>query len=80
VVGSNPNSPANPHSALASGGSDITAINTLPPQEAYILYGAVVGGPDRHDRYYDIRSDWVETEVCPDRAIVIVSNLFLFSF
>ena len=63
VVGMNPNSPHNPHSAMASGGNDITNINTSPPAEAYILYGAVVGGPDRRDRYYDIRDDWPQTEV-----------------
>ncbi|KAJ6629127.1 glycoside hydrolase family 9 protein [Mycena sp. CBHHK59/15] len=66
VVGSNPNSPENPHSALASGGDDIGHIDTSPPQEAYVLYGAVVGGPDKHDRFYDIRSDWPETEVALD--------------
>jgi endoglucanase len=48
---------------MASGGDDIGAINTSPEQEAYVLYGAVVGGPDQKDRFYDIRSDWVETEV-----------------
>jgi endoglucanase len=63
IVGSNPNSPVNPHSALASGGDDINHIDTSPPQEAYVLYGAVVGGPDQKDRFYDIRSDWPETEV-----------------
>ncbi|KAJ7507664.1 glycoside hydrolase family 9 protein [Mycena galericulata] len=66
IVGSNPNSPANPHSAMASGGDDINNIDTSPPQEAYVLYGAVVGGPDRHGRFYDIRSDWPETEVALD--------------
>ena len=48
---------------MASGGNDINHIDTSPPQEAYILYGAVVGGPDSKDRFYDIRSDWPETEV-----------------
>ncbi|KAJ7904387.1 glycoside hydrolase family 9 protein [Mycena olivaceomarginata] len=66
VVGSNPNSPSNPHSAMASGGDDIGNINTSPPQEAYVLYGAVVGGPDKHGRFFDIRSDWPETEVALD--------------
>lgn len=66
VVGSNPNSPTNPHSAMASGGNDLSHIDTSPPQEAYILYGAVVGGPDNKDRFYDIRSDWPETEVALD--------------
>ena len=50
---------------MASGGNDLSRIDTLPPQEAYILYGAVVGGPDDKDRFYDIRSDWPETEVGP---------------
>ncbi|KAF8264958.1 glycoside hydrolase family 9 protein [Lactarius quietus] len=66
VVGSNPNSPANPHSAMASGGDNINEIDTSPPQEAYVLYGAVVGGPDDKDNFYDIRSDWPETEVALD--------------
>jgi hypothetical protein len=48
---------------MASGGDDINHIDTSPPQEAYVLYGAVVGGPDQKDRFYDIRSDWPETEV-----------------
>jgi endoglucanase len=63
VVGSNPNSPSNPHSSMASGGNGTDNIDTSPPQEAYILYGAIVGGPDKKDRFYDIRSDWPETEV-----------------
>ncbi|KAF8211252.1 glycoside hydrolase family 9 protein [Mycena galopus ATCC 62051] len=66
IVGSNPNSPANPHSAMASGGDDIGNIDTSPPQEAYVLYGAIVGGPDKSDRFFDIRSDWPETEVALD--------------
>jgi hypothetical protein len=48
---------------MASGGDDISKIDTVPQQEAYVLYGAVVGGPDKKDRYFDIRSDWVESEV-----------------
>ncbi|KZT20773.1 glycoside hydrolase family 9 protein [Neolentinus lepideus HHB14362 ss-1] len=66
VVGMNPNSPQNPHSAMASGGDDISHIDTVPAQEAYVLYGAVVGGPDSHDKFWDIRSDWPETEVALD--------------
>lgn len=48
---------------MASGGDDINQIDSSPPQEAYVLYGAVVGGPDNKDRFFDIRSDWPETEV-----------------
>lgn len=51
---------------MASGGNDIGQIDTSPAQEAYVLYGAVVGGPDKKDRFYDIRSDWVETEIALD--------------
>ncbi|CAE6408111.1 unnamed protein product [Rhizoctonia solani] len=66
VVGSNPNSPSNPHSAPASGGSDISNINSSPPQMAHVLYGAVIGGPDKNDNYFDIRDDWPQTEVALD--------------
>lgn len=48
---------------MASGGNNISDIDNSPQEEAYILYGAVVGGPDKHDDFYDIRSDWPETEV-----------------
>jgi endoglucanase len=60
------NSPHNPHHAGASGGSDIGNINSSPPQEKYILYGAVVGGPDKSDKFYDIRDDYQQTEVALD--------------
>lgn len=48
---------------MASGGDDIGNIDTSPEREAYVLYGAVIGGPDKFDKFYDIRSDWPETEV-----------------
>ena len=48
---------------MASGGNDISKINTSPTVEAYTLYGGVVGGPDKGDKYYDIRDDWPQTEV-----------------
>ncbi|KAJ7283780.1 glycoside hydrolase family 9 protein [Mycena rebaudengoi] len=66
IVGSNPNSPSNPHSAMASGGNDIGNLDTSPLKEAYVLYGAVIGGPDKHGKYFDIRSDWPQTEVALD--------------
>lgn len=40
---------------MASGGTDISNIDNDPTNETYILYGAAVGGPDRHDRFWDIR-------------------------
>jgi endoglucanase len=33
---------------------------------AHVLYGAVVGGPDKSDRFFDIRDDWPQTEVALD--------------
>ena len=48
---------------MASDGYDVGNIDTNPSVEAYILYGAVVGGPDKRGRYFDIRSDWPQTEV-----------------
>lgn len=48
---------------MASGGNNISAINTFPAQEAHVLYGAVVGGPDKYGHYFDLRDDWPETEV-----------------
>ena len=46
---------------MASGGDDddINHIDSSPPQEAYVLYDGIVGGPDQKDMFYDIRSDRV---------------------
>ncbi|KAJ8516383.1 hypothetical protein ONZ45_g6299 [Pleurotus djamor] len=68
VVGVNPNSPDNPHSAPASGGTSLTKIDTEPPlgQSENTLFGAVVGGPTHQDLFHDIRSDWPQTEVALD--------------
>jgi len=52
VVGVHPNAPINPHSAPASGGDDIGNIDHSPPKEANVLYGGVVGGPDKQDRFF----------------------------
>lgn len=73
VVGVNPNSPQNPHSAPASGGSDIARINESPAVTAHVLYGAVVGGPDKNDDFWDERSDWVQTEVALDYNAPLLS-------
>ncbi|WVF66027.1 hypothetical protein IAT40_000765 [Kwoniella sp. CBS 6097] len=71
MVGSHPNSPQNPHSAPASGGSDIKHIRTSPETEAYVLYGAMVGGPLSDDRFWDWRDDWVQNEVALDYNAMI---------
>ncbi|KAG1246824.1 hypothetical protein G6F68_014466 [Rhizopus microsporus] len=66
VCGIHMNSPHNPHHAGASGGTDISTIDTSPPVEAHVLYGASVGGPDSSDMFYDERNDWSQTEVALD--------------
>ncbi|CAO3571683.1 unnamed protein product [Mortierella alpina] len=66
VVGIHPNSPVNPHSAQASGGNSILTIDTYPVQEAHVLLGAVVGGPDVKDQFLDLRDGWRHTEVALD--------------
>lgn len=77
IVGMHPNSPVNPHSAISTGASpeDIANINTVPLQERYVLYGAVVGGPDKNDKFWDLRSDWVQNEVALDYNAPLLSLL-----
>ena len=48
---------------MASGGNNASNINGSPPVEAYTLYGAVVGGPNGQDMFYDVRDNWPQTEV-----------------
>jgi endoglucanase len=66
VCGIHMNSPHNPHHAGASGGTDVGNIDSSPPVEKYILYGAIVGGPDKSDKFFDERNDWAQTEVALD--------------
>jgi hypothetical protein len=33
----------------------VLQINTVPPEEAHVFYGALIGGPDVHDNFYDLR-------------------------
>lgn len=66
MVGLHPNSPKNPHSGTASGGTNLNAIRDSPAEEAHVLYGAVVGGPLENDKFWDYRDDWVQNEVALD--------------
>ncbi|KAI9489430.1 Six-hairpin glycosidase-like protein [Zychaea mexicana] len=61
VIGVHMNSPQNPHHAGASGGTSIRNIDA--GETAHVLYGAIVGGPDYEDRYFDERSDYRQNEV-----------------
>ncbi|KAI9253267.1 Six-hairpin glycosidase-like protein [Helicostylum pulchrum] len=66
VCGIHKNSPHNPHHAGASGGTNLKKINSEPKHMAHVLYGAIVGGPDDQDNFYDIRNDYLQTEVAID--------------
>ena len=73
IVGTHPNSPHNPHSAISTGYAPADGLlsapedlDTDPEEEAYVLYGGVVGGPDANDLFWDLRSDWVQNEVALD--------------
>ena len=48
---------------MASGGNDSSNIRGSPKEMVYTLYGAVVGGPDKKDNYFDFRDDWPQTGV-----------------
>lgn len=72
AVGLHPNSATNPHSSLASGGDSLSTIDTVPAVEAHVLYGGVVGGPDKHDKYYDERSDYDQTEPALDTVVPLL--------
>jgi len=37
-----------------------------PDPHKYVLYGALVGGPDENDQHIDMTSDWVYNEVTID--------------
>ncbi|XP_067659684.1 uncharacterized protein [Haliotis asinina] len=37
-----------------------------PTPNAHVLYGALVGGPDAHDNYKDLRTDYIHNEVACD--------------
>ncbi|CAB4442977.1 unnamed protein product [Rhizophagus irregularis] len=60
VIGVHPNSPQNPHHSGAQGGNDMNG-PTLN-----ILYGGIVGGPDKHDDYEDKRPNYIQSEVALD--------------
>jgi hypothetical protein len=64
VVGFGANPPKNPHHRTAHGGWS----NNLqePKPSRHVLYGALVGGPDRNDNYIDDRGNFVANEVATD--------------
>lgn len=69
VVGFGQNPPVRPHHRAAScpgGNSDCGNMLHSSKANAWVLFGALVGGPDKNDRYTDKRSDYVMNEVAID--------------
>ncbi len=64
VVGYGENSPKNPHHRTAHG----SYTNNIgdPADNRHILYGALVGGPNRDDSYSDDRNNYINNEVACD--------------
>ncbi|CAG8686309.1 12751_t:CDS:2, partial [Cetraspora pellucida] len=61
IVSVHPNSPKNPHHAGAHGGTNVANLSD-PINTKHPLYGAVVGGPNVNDTYFDLRSDVIQSE------------------
>jgi endoglucanase len=64
VVGFGVNPPTKPHHRTAHG-SWADKMDT-PVESRHILYGALVGGPGKDDKYVDSRQDYVMNEVATD--------------
>ena len=64
LVGFGTNSPKRPHHRTAH--SSWANNMTVPAYHRHILYGALVGGPDRNDNYTDDINDYVSNEVACD--------------
>lgn len=62
IVGYNENSAKYPHHRAASG---LTKCED-PDEHRYVLYGALVGGPDGSDQHIDKTSDYIYNEVTID--------------
>ncbi|MBE9126673.1 MULTISPECIES: glycoside hydrolase family 9 protein [unclassified Coleofasciculus] len=64
VIGFGNNPPTQPHHRTAHG--SWANNKTIPEQTRHPLYGALVGGPDRQDKFVDERSNFKMTEVATD--------------
>ena len=45
---------------------DLARFNDISRDNYYILYGALIGGPDENDIFFDNRPDWITNEVACD--------------
>ncbi|MGB6220290.1 glycoside hydrolase family 9 protein [Haloferula sp.] len=64
VCGFGNNPPVNPHHRNAHGST--TQSIEQPQQNRHVLFGALVGGPDKNDIYVDDRSNYTTNEVALD--------------
>ncbi len=62
IVGYSENAAKFPHHRAASG---LTKCEDLD-EHRYVLYGALVGGPDADDKHNDVTADWIYNEVTID--------------
>lgn len=64
IVGFGNNPPSQPHHRTAHGSWANSKTN--PEKTRHILYGALIGGPDKNDNFIDERSNFKMTEVATD--------------
>ncbi|MCI7804546.1 MAG: glycoside hydrolase family 9 protein [Oscillospiraceae bacterium] len=74
MVGYNSNSVTQPHHRAASGYNDFPSENRGVPYK-HVLVGALVGGPDNSDNYYDEADKYEYTEVATDYNAAFVGAL-----
>lgn len=71
VVGFGNNPPKQPHHRAsfcspAPAPCTLNEFNDVSKDNYYVLYGALVGGPDQNDNYSDLRTDYQKNEVACD--------------
>lgn len=66
VCGFGNNSPKNPHHRTAHGGWQNNVQATDPVNNRHTIYGALVGGPDKADKYIDDRNNYYTNEIACD--------------
>ncbi len=77
VVGYSENSAKFPHHRAASG---LTKCED-PEEHRYVLYGALVGGPDGEDKHNDTTADWIYNEVTIDyNAAFVGASAALYAY
>ncbi len=77
VVGYSDNSAKFPHHRASSGLSKCEDTD----DQRYVLYGALVGGPDAKDQHNDVTADWIYNEVTIDyNAAFVGASAGLYAY